>query len=178
MAIKPDLIDRDQLNLAIADHAKTVVDIAAHRTELANLQTQINELDSEITKLGIQLKDFDLNKDMIGIADIKAYAQEKLRIQFELEALAEVRDGLKKQYPVLERDYSRLDSMTESDEKRHCWAVLYDGLLKAIDTESLKQLIVVGVASGKHEKNVIADLGLSIEYPRLEALAKQFKIPV
>ena len=176
--MKESVVDLDRMNLAIADHAATVAGIAAHRTELANLQTQIGELDSEITKLGIQLKDFDLNKDAIGIADIKAYAQEKLRIQYELEALAEVRDGLKKQYPVLERDYNLLDVITESDEKRHCWSVLYDGLLKAIDTESLKQLIVVGVASGRHERSVIADLGLSIEYPRLEALAKQFRIPV
>lgn len=176
--IKKTEIDTDRLALAIEDHSNTVSEIKSHRAELVNLQTQIKELDDEITKLGTQLKDFDLNNHSIGIADIKSFAQQKLKTQYELESLAEVRDGLKKKYPTLERDYSMLDATSENEAKRACWRVLYDGLLKSIDTESLKQLIVVGVASGKHERNVIADLELGIEYQRLEALAKQFQIPV
>lgn len=176
--LKKTEIDTDRLNLAITDHSNTVSEVKSHRVELENLQAQIKELDSEIAKLGLQLKDYDLNKDAIGIAEIKSFAQQKLKTQYELESLAEVRDGLKKKLPTLERDYSMMDATSENEAKRNCWRVLYDGLLKSIDTESLKQLIVVGVASGKHERNVIADLELGIEYQRLEALAKQFNIPV
>ena len=176
--IKKTDIDIERLNLAIADHSNTVSEVKSHRVELENLQTQIKELDSEITRLFMQSRDSDLNSHSIGIADIKSFAQQKLKTQYEIKALTEVRDGLKKKLPTLERDYSMLDATSENEAKRSCWRVLYDGLLKSIDTESLKQLIVVGVASGKHERNVIADLELGIEYQRLEALAKQFNIPV
>ena len=173
------LVDADRLNLAIADHSNTVSEIKSHRSELANLQTQIKELDDEITKLGSQLKDFDLNNHSIGIADIKSFAQQKLKTQYEIESLAEVRDELKKKYPIMERDYSYLDSTSESEKRRACWNVLYNGLLKSIDTEALKQLIVVGVASGRSERMVMNDLNLNtIEYERLDALIKQFGIPV
>lgn len=177
--LKKTDIDIDRLNLAITDHSNTVSEIKSHRAELVNLQNQIKELDDEITKLGSQLKDFDLNNHSIGIADIKSFAQQKLKTQYELESLAEVRDGLKKKYPIMERDYSYLDSTSESEKKRVCWGVLYDGLLKAIDTESLKQLVVVGVASGRSERSIMNDLNLTtIEYERLDALVKQFNIPV
>lgn len=177
--IKKTDIDIERLNLAIADHSNTVSEIKSHRAELVNLQNQIKELDDEITKLGTQLKDFDLNNHSIGIAEIKSFAQQKLKTQYELESLAEVRDGLKKKLPILERDYGYLDSTSESEKKRACWGVLYDGLLKAIDTESLKQLVVVGVASGRSERSIMNDLNLTtIEYERLDALVKQFNIPV
>ena len=73
---KIETIDMERLALAIADHKKTVAEVVAHKTELANLQSQINELDEEIAKLGLQLKDFDLNKSTV-IADIRAFAQNK-----------------------------------------------------------------------------------------------------
>lgn len=177
--LKKTEIDTDRLNLAITNHSNTVSEIKSHRAELVNLQNQIKELDDEITKLGTQLKDFDLNNHSIGIAEIKSFAQQKLKTQYELESLAEVRDGLKKKLPILERDYGYLDSTSESEKKRACWGVVYDGLLKAIDNESIKQLIIVGIASGRSERTVMSDLDLTtIDYRRLESLTKQFGIPV
>ena len=177
--IKKTDIDIERLNLAIADHSNTVSEIKSHRAELVNLQNQIKELNVEIISIQSLLKDFDLANNSIAIEDIKDFANRKYRAKLEAETLSEIRDELKKKYPVMERDYARLDSITEIDCKRHCWGVLYDGLLKSIDIESLKQLIVVGIAAGKHETSVIDDLRLSsVEYQRLEALAKQFNIPV
>ena len=177
--IKKTDIDIERLNLAIADHSNTVSEIKSHRAELVNLQNQIKELNVEIISIQSLLKDFDLANNSIAIEDIKDFANRKYRAKLEVETLSEIRDELKKKYPVMERDYARLDSITEIDCKRHCWGVLYDGLLKSIDIESLKQLIVVGIAAGKHETSVIDDLRLSsVEYQRLEALAKQFNIPV
>ena len=171
-------IDMERLALAIADHAKAVSDKKAHRIELENLQTQIRELDDEITRLGIELKSFDLNKDAIGITEIKSFAQKKLKIQYELESLAEVRDALKKKLPIMQRDYSSLDAVSEETAIKGCWTVLYDGLKKSIDVESIKQLLIVGVAAGMSEKMVMDDLNLTVEYERLEPLIKQFCIPV
>ena len=173
------MVDADRLALALADHAAIVSEKKAHRLELENLQNQIKELNVEIISIQSLLKDFDLANNSIAIEDIKDFANRKYRAKLEAETLSEIRDELKKKYPVMERDYARLDSITEIDCKRHCWGVLYEGLLKSIDTESLKQLIVVGVAAGKHETSVINDLKLTtpVEYQRLEALAKQFNLP-
>ncbi len=171
-------VDADRLALALADHAAIVSEKKAHRLELENLQNQIKELNVEIISIQSLLKDFDLANNSIAIEDIKDFANRKYRAKLEVETLSEIRDELKKKYPVMERDYSRLDSITEIESKRYCWKVLYEGLLQSIDIESLKQLIVVGIAAGKHESNVIDDLKLgSIEYQRLEALAKQFNLP-
>ena len=167
----------DRLALAIADHKKTVAEVVAHKAELANLQEQIKELDHEINDLGIQLRSFDINNS-VAIKDIKAFAQQKLKTQYEIEALVKVRDELSKKYPGLERDYGYLDTVTVSGSKRFCWSILYDGLLKSIDTEPLKQLLAVGVATGLHERMVMSDLNLSVEYERLDALAKQYNLPM
>jgi len=171
-------VDRDRLALALADHAKTVSDIKSHRIELENLQGQIKTLNAEISSIQLLVRDFDLATNSISMDEIKDFANRKYRARLELETLIEVRDELKKRYPVMERDYSYLDSTSETDAKRFCWSVLYDGLLSAVDVEPIKQLIVVGVASGRHEKSVMNDLGLTIDYQRLESLAKQFQIPV
>ena len=170
-------IDMERLALAIADHKKTVAEVVAHKAELANLQEQIKELDHEINDLGIQLRSFDINNS-VAIKDIKAFAQRKLKTQYEIEALVKVRDELSKKYPGLERDYGYLDTVTVSGSKRFCWSILYDGLLKSIDTEPLKQLLAVGVATGLNERMVMSNLNLSVEYERLDALAKQFNLPV
>ena len=161
----------------IADHKKTVAEVVAHKAELVNLQEQIKEIDHEINDLGIQLRNFDVNNS-VAIKDIKAFAQQKLKTQYEIEALTKVRDELNKKYPSLERDYGYLDTVTVSGSKRFCWSILYDGLLKSIDTEPLKQLLAVGVATGLNERMVMSDLNLSVEYERLDALAKQFNLPV
>lgn len=174
---KIETIDMERLALAIADHAKTVAEVVAHKSELANLQEQIKELDHEINDLGIQLRSFDVNNS-VSIKDIKALAQQKLKTQYEIEALTKVRDELKKKYPSLERDYGYLDVVSVSDSKRFCWSILYDGLLKSIDVEPLKQLIAVGVANGRDERMVMSDLNLTVEYERLSALAKQFNLPM
>lgn len=174
---KIETIDMERLALAIADHAKTVAEVVAHKSELVNLQEQIKELDYEINDLGIQLRSFDVNNS-VSIKDIKALAQQKLKTQYEIEALTKVRDELKKKYPSLERDYGYLDVVSVSDSKRFCWSILYDGLLKSIDTEPLKQLIAVGVANGRDERMVMSDLNLTVEYERLSALAKQFNLPM
>ena len=169
-------IDREKLNQAIIDHAQVLSDMKAHKTELDNIQSQINELNTEIDKAQLALGDFDLANNSIG--EIKEFAARKYRAKLELETFIDIRDELQRKFPPLERNYSQLDSLTEIESKRHCWGVLYDGLLKSIDIESLKQLIVVGIAAGKHETSVIDDLKLgSIEYQRLEALAKQFNLP-
>ena len=173
---KIETIDMERLALAIADHKKTVAEVVAHNAELANLQAQIKELDHEINDLGIQLRSFDVNNS-VAIKDIKAFAQQKLKTQYEIEALVKVRDELNKKYPSLERDYGYLDTVTVSGSKRFCWSILYDGLLKSIDTEPLKQLLAVGVAKGINERMVMSDLNLSVEYERLSALAKQFNLP-
>jgi hypothetical protein len=170
-------IDMERLALAIADHEKTVAEVVAHKSELANLQEQIKELDYEINDLGIKIRSFDVNNS-VSIKDIKALAQQKLKTQYEIEALTKVRDELKKKYPSLERDYGYLDVVSVSDSKRFCWSILYDGLLKSIDTEPLKQLIAVGVANGRDERMVMSDLNLTVEYERLSALAKQFNLPM
>ena len=167
----------DRLALAIADHKKSFAEVVAHKAELANLQEQIKELDHEINDLGIQLRSFDINNS-VAIKDIKAFAQQKLKTQYEIEALVKVRDELSKKYPGLERDYGYLDTVTVSGSKRFCWSILYDGLLKSIDTEPLKQLLAVGVATGLHERMVMSDLNLSVEYERLDALAKQYNLPM
>lgn len=167
----------ERLALAIAEYDKAVADTQAHKVELANAQSQVIELDDEITKLSTQLKDFDLNHSTV-IADIRAFAQQKSKTQYEIDALVKVRDELKNKYPKMERDYSYLDTVSVGETKRHCWSVLYDGLLKAIDTEPLKQLIAVGVSAGLHERMVMSDLNLTVEYERLDALAKQFGLPV
>ena len=167
-----------RLAAAIADHDKTVAEVSAHKAELVNLQTQINELDSEITKLGTQLKDFDLANNSIVIEGIKDFANRKYRAKLEIETLSEIRDELKKKLPKMERDYSYLDTVSVSDSKRFCWSVLYDGLLKSIDVEPLKQLLAVGVAAGRHERSVMLDLNLTVEHSRLDALVKQFNLPI
>lgn len=174
---KIETIDMERLALAIADHEKKVAEVVAHKAELVNLQEQIKELDNEINDLGIQLRSFDVNNS-VSIKDIKALAQQKLKTQYEIEALTKVRDELKKKYPSLERDYGYLDVVSVSDSKRFCWSILYDGLLKSIDVEPLKQLIAVGVANGRDERMVMSDLNLSVEYERLDALAKQFNLPM
>lgn len=166
----------ERLALALADHAKTVAEVSAHKTELANLQEQIIELDNEINDLGIQLRNFDVNNS-VAIKDIKAFAQQKLKTQYEIEALTKVRDELNKKYPKLERDYGYLDVVTVSDSKRFCWSILYDGLLKSIDVEPLKQLLAVGVAAGRHERSVLDDIKLTVEHERLSSLVKQFNLP-
>ncbi len=171
-------IDMERLALALADHKKTVAEVVAHKAELANLQAQINELDEEIAKLGLQLKDFDLANNSIVIEDIKDFANRKYRAKLEIETLSEIRDELKKKLPKMERDYSYLDTVSVSDSKRFCWSVLYDGLLKSIDTEPLKQLLAVGVAAGRHERSVMLDLNLTVEHSRLDALVKQFNLPI
>ncbi len=172
-------VDLDRLSLAIDDHAKTVSDIKSHRLELENLQGQIKELNAEISSIQLLVRDFDLANNSISMGELKDFANRKHRAKLELETLIEVRDELKKRYPVMERDYSYLDSTSERDAKRFCWSVLYDSLLSAIDVEQIKQLIVVGVAAGWQEKAVLTDLGLmTVEYQRLESLAKQFSIPV
>lgn len=169
-------IDREKLNQAIVDHAQVLSDIKVHKTELDNIQSQINELNTEIDKAQLALGDFDLANNSIG--EIKEFAARKYRAKLELETFIDIRDELQRKLPPLERDYSRLDSITEIESKRYCWKVLYEGLLQSIDIESLKQLIVVGIAAGKHETSVIDDLRLSsVEYQRLEALAKQFNLP-
>ncbi len=106
--MKKSEIDTERLALALADHAKTVAEVSAHKAELASLQSQINELDHEINDLGIQLRGFDVSNS-VAIKDIKAFAQQKLKTQYEIEALTKVRDELKKKYPSLERDYGYLD---------------------------------------------------------------------
>jgi hypothetical protein len=172
-------VDRDRLSLALADHAKTVSDMKAHRFELENLQGQIKELNAEISNIQSLIKDFDLANNSISMNELKDFANRKHRAKLELETLIEVRDELKKRYPVMERDYGFIDSTSETDAKRFCWSVLYDGLLSAIDSEPVKQLIAVGAAAGWPATAVIADLGLAtVEYRRLESLAKQFSVPV
>ncbi len=175
---KIETIDTERLALALADHKKTVAEVVAHKAELANLQVQINELDEEIAKLGLQLKDFDLACNSIVIEGIKDFANRKYRAKLEIETLSEIRDELKKKLPKMERDYSYLDTVSVSDSKRFCWSVLYDGLLKSIDVEPLKQLLAVGVATGRHERSVMSDLNLTVEYSRLDALVKQFNLPI
>ena len=174
---KIETIDTERLALALADHAKTVAEVVAHKTELASLQEQIKELDREINDLGIQLRNFDVSNS-VAIKDIKAFAQQKLKTQYEIEALTKVRDELNKKFPKLERDYGYLDVVTVSDSKRFCWSILYDGLLKSIDTEPLKQLLAVGVAAGRHERSVMDDLKLTVEHERLSSLVKQFNLPI
>ena len=174
---KIETIDMERLALAIADHKKTVAEVVAHKAELVNLQEQIKELDEEIAKLGLQLKDFDLACNSIVIEDIKDFASRKYRAKLEVETLSEIRNELKKKLPVMERDYSYIDSVSVSGSKRFCWSILYDGLLKSIDTEPLKQHLALGVATGLHERTVMSDLNLSVEYERLDALAKQFNLP-
>ena len=174
--MKPtNTIDREKLNQAIVDHAQVLSDMKIHKTELDNIQSQINELNSEIDKAQLALGDFDLANNSIG--EIKEFAARKYRAKLELETFIDIRDELQRKLPPLERDHARLDSINEIESKRYCWRVLYEGLLKSIDIESLKQLIVVGVAAGKHESSVISDLNLTVEYPRLESLAKQFNLP-
>ena len=169
-------IDREKLNQAIVDHAQVLADMKVHKTELDNIQSQINELNTEIDKAQLALGDFDLANNSIG--EIKEFAARKYRAKLELETFIDIRDELQRKLPSLERDYARLDSITEIESKRYCWKILYEGLLQSIDTEALKQLIVVGVAAGKHDTSVIDDLKLSsVEYQRLEALAKQFNLP-
>lgn len=172
-------VDADRLALALADHAAIVSEKKAHRLELENLQNQIKELNVEIISIQSLLKDFDLANNSIAIEDIKDFANRKYRAKLEVETLCEVRDELKKKYPVMERDYGYLDSTSEQEAVRKCWSVLYDGLLKSIDVEPIKQLLAVGVAAGKHERSVMSDLNIAtVEYQRLEPLARQFGIPV
>ena len=136
-------------------------------------------MNAEIAGIQSLLKDFDLANDSIAISDIKDFANRKYRAKLEVETLCEVRDELKKKYPVMERDYGYLDSTSEQEAVRKCWSVLYDGLLRSIDVEPIKQLLAVGVAAGKHERSVMSDLNIAtIEYQRLEPLVKQFGIPV
>ena len=173
------MVDADRLNLALADHAKTVSDAKAHRIEIENLGNQIKELNAEIAGIQSLLKGFDLASDSIAIEDIKDFATRKHRARLEVETLCEVRDELKKKYPVMERDYGYIDSVSEMDAKRFCWSILYDGMLRAIDVEPIKQLLAVGVAAGKHERSVMSDLNIAtVEYQRLEPLVKQFGLPV
>ncbi len=174
-----DPVDNDRLALALADHGKVISDAKAHRIELSNLQGQIKELNTEIVSIQSLLKDFDLANNSIAIEDIKDFANRKHHAKLEVETLSEIRDELKKKYPVMERDYGYIDSTSESEAKRRCWSILYEGLLKAIDVEPIKQLIAVGVAAGKHERSVMNDLNIAtIEYQRLEPLVKQFGLPV
>ncbi len=177
LSMKPvDTIDREKLNQAVIDHAQVLADMKTHKTELDNIQSQINELDVEIVNAHLALRDFDLGNNSIG--EIKEFAAGKYRAKLELETFIEIRDDLQKKLPTHERNYSQLDSLAEIESKRHCWGVLYDGLLKSIDIESLKQLIVVGIAAGKHEISVIDDLKLTpVEYQRLELLGEQFNLP-
>lgn len=171
-------VNQDKLKAAIADHAQTVSDVKAHRQEITFMQQQLHELNTEITQLNTRLKEISLAADSIDINDIKRFSEMKMKISYEIEALSEVRDDLKKRIPVLERDYSRLDATVENDAKRDCWRVIYEALFESFPIDLLQELIVVGVACGKHESKVIADLNISVDYRRLEALAKQFSIPV
>ena len=171
-------VESDRLALAIDDHAAVVSEKKAHRIELENLGNQIKELNAEIAGIQSLLKDFDLANNSIAISDIKDFANRKYRAKLEVETLSEVRDGLKKKLPVMERDYGHIDSVSEIDSKRFCWSVLYDGLLSAIDVEPIKQLLVVGITSGRSERSIMNDLNLTVEYQRLESLAKQFGLPV
>lgn len=167
-------IDNTRLAQAIGDYSKAVSTTKSHRQNRLNHESQIQEVDAELIRLQRLIKDLDFH-DATGIADIKRFAQEKSKLQTELEMLGTARETLTKKLKV---DTSYADALNEIDCKHGCWRVAYDGMRKAIDLEPLRELIAVGLAADVSLETTLSNLNLSaLDSVQLDALAKQFNLP-
>lgn len=167
-------IDNSRLAQAIADYSRAVSTTKSHRQNRFNSESQLQEIDGEIVRLQRLIKDLDF-QDNIGLADIKKFAEQKLKFQTELGMLETAREGLGKR---LRTDTSYSDVLDEIGAKQGCWRVLYDSLFKTLDVESLRELIAVGLKADIAKETTLTDLNLDADSIQLDALAKQFGIPL
>lgn len=175
-AVVPDVrhgVDMERLAAALADHAQAVKDREAHRATLTTLHHRTAELDAAIMDIEAMLSDKpDVEMD---ISAIKRFADDQQSYRNQIAALVGVRTGIEKQIKSMDE---RVITCAIQDANGGIWRTLYEGLLTAIDKEPLEQLFVAGSMIGKPERGIVSDLALSDDTRRLEAMIKQFKIPM
>ena len=175
-----DPVDRKELAKALAaiDTAKELS--SKHREELSAMQQQIDDYSTEITRLHSLVREFDVGNDPLGIVDVKNFVRMKLQAKEELEILSGIKEKLEKKYRDSERSYAYQDAESERNAVKDCWGVIYTSLLSVVDIQSVKELIVVGIAYGMNQKMVFENLGLHeyIDYDLIYPIAKKYGINV
>ena len=64
-----------------------------------------------------------------------------------------------------------------NDAKTNCWRIIYDDLLKAIDSNLMEQLIVVGCAANKSFDEIADDiLRREVDYALFDKLAEKYGV--
>ena len=167
-------IDNSRLAQAITDYSAAVSTTKSHRQNRFNSESQLQEIDGEIVRLQRLIKDLDF-QDATGIADLKRFATEKSKLRSEIEVLGTAREALTKKLRV---DTSYSDALNEIGAKQGCWRVIYDGMLKTLDIEPLRELIAVGLKADVAKETTLTDLNLDADSIQLDALAKQFNLPM
>lgn len=166
-------VDMDKLKAALADHAKAIRDREAFFKDLNGLRDRTAELDSAIMDIEAQMSD-NPGADL-DISQIKDFADEQSRLQNQISALVKIRASVEKQ---IKQADERVFTCSIQDSKSTIWRTLYDGLLSAVDRESLEKLFIAATMIGKPDMAVIRDLALSNDSRLFDAMIKQFGIPV
>ena len=184
-----DPVDRKELAKAIAaiDTAKELS--SKHREELAALQGEINECNAEINNRQSLIDEFKSlsegfnDNNPVNIVDVKKFVKMKFSArdaQDELEILYGIKSKLVEKYFKMEKSYSYHDAELERNAVSDCWRVLYTSFLSVFDAQALKELIVIGCASGLNHRMVTENVGLHeyIDHDLLRPFAAKYGIPI
>lgn len=184
-----DPVDRKELSKALAaiDSAKELS--SKHREELAALQGEINECNAEINNRQSLIDEFKSlsegfnDNNPVNIVDVKKFVKMKFSArdaQDELEILYGIKSKLVEKYFKMEKSYSYHDAELERNAVSDCWRVLYTSFLSVFDAQALKELIVIGCASGMNQRMVTENVGLHeyIDHDLMRPIAKKYGIPI
>ena len=164
------------LQKSIAEYHDTVKAADKLDNDIQDLMQRLIDIDAEI-KSNLDTIKAAPDYGTLSIDKIKECSDSTLRLQHQIAALKTASATAEKQIEIKKdnQEFYRLQLM---DIKEHAWSIIYNDLLRSIDTDLLEQLIIAGCSCNKSFEVIANDvLKREVEYALFDKLADQYGIP-